>query len=221
MLPPFSPFLRFTCLREERQRLAIKRQIPLSKKEKEKNKSKKESRELKTRNEGKSEKSRHDFLFFNGLRLPIETTSTSTLRGKCSSIVLKNELRPKRSTCRVRVYSIAFDTRYRHNFSSKSHPLWDQGINGLNVIYHANLCFVSSFVPLRSIARQLLRLREKDRYREKITRRFSFYVYSVSIKLEKDETVAVDSFIPSMNKTPSKAFSSAWLHCLTNVITRG
>lgn len=122
MLPPwknassiFFPFLHFTCLHEDRQRLAIKQQNPASKKKKKK--SKKDS------------------------RVKMEGIASRRLRRAIN--VVKNELRPKGSTCTT---SLSPSTRDTAITSRPRLILFDQWINQLDVIYHASLCFISSFV---------------------------------------------------------------------------
>lgn len=62
--------------------------------------------------------------------------------------VVKNELRPKGSTCTTSLSPSTRDTA----ITSRPRLILFDRINQLDVIYHASLCFISSFVR-SSIAR--------------------------------------------------------------------
>lgn len=188
MLPPFFPHLHLhfcTYLHEERQRLAIKQRIPPRKTKKKKRRKVRKIRGWKLENR----RNRVTISYFStasGRRNDLDARWTFL-------IVLKNELRPKRSMCTA---SLSPSTRDTAITSRPRLILFDQRINELNVIYHASLCFVSSFVPLpcssRSITRKYLGKWKKDttktrRYREKSPDFFSPCVATISTKLEENE----------------------------------
>lgn len=126
--------------------------------------------------------------------------------------VVKNELRPKGSTCTTSLSPSTRDTA----ITSRPRLILFDRINQLDVIYHASLCFISSFVrSMLDCTIEYLHLGKKGLPSTILFSR----VFRLNWRKTKERSslhrIQSYRFIHSFPPTMDKALLSGQLHCLT------